>query len=553
MLLIDKVILKTKYNTNLDYYKNLGYNVEGDDFEVNINHLLKNSFTLVKVSCDYCNTKEEIPYYKWNRSMESIVKKYCCNLCKGDKIKESNLIKYGVTSVGKLETSKEKTKKTNLEKFGVEFVFQSNKIKEKTKKTNLEKFGVENPMQNKQIKQKQRETLIKNWNVDNISKLDIIKERKKETTFTNWGVHIPLLSDEIKEKVRQTNLKKCGEDYFTKSEKFRKENYKISNDPFYIKYLENGISLFKCDCNEEHNFIISKDVYCKRKLYNINLYTVCNSINDNKSIKEKNLYEFISNSYTGEVSKLYRDGKMEIDIFLPDLKIGFEFNGLYWHSDEYKSSYFHLNKTNYFKEKGIRLIHIWEDDWDFKRDIVKSQILNLLSLNQNKIFARNCEVKILTDNKLIKSFLNENHIQGYVNSVVKLGLFNNGDLVSIMTFDKFEGRKKMDSNDWNLNRFCNKLGTTVIGGASKLFKYFNKNYNPKRIISYADKDWSIGKLYYKLGFNLISETKPDYKYIIDGKRTHKSKWRKSKTGISESKLNISKIWDCGKIKFCFVI
>ena len=123
MLLIDKVILKTKYNTNLDYYKNLGYNVEGDDFEVNINHLLKNSFTLVKVSCDYCNTKEEIPYYKWNRSMESIVKKYCCNLCKGDKIKESNLIKYGVTSVGKLETSKEKTKKTNLEKFGVEYKY----------------------------------------------------------------------------------------------------------------------------------------------------------------------------------------------------------------------------------------------------------------------------------------------------------------------------------------------------------------------------------------------------------------------------------------------
>lgn len=118
-----------------------------------------------------------------------------------------------------------------------------------------------------------------------------------------------------------------------------------------------------------------------------------------------------------------------------------------------------------------------------------------------------------------------------------------------MTFDKFEGRNKMQENEWNLNRFCNKSGISVVGGAGKLLSFFVKNYDVKRIISYAERSWSEGNLYHKLGFTLISDSKPDYKYILDGKRVHKSRFRKSRTNVSESKLNLLKIWDCGKIKF----
>jgi hypothetical protein len=89
----------------------------------------------------------------------------------------------------------------------------------------------------------------------------------------------------------------------------------------------------------------------------------------------------------------------------------------------------------------------------------------------------------------------------------------------------------------------------VIGGASKLLNYFIKKYSVKRIVSYTDRDWSLGDLYYKLGFNKIYESEPDYKYFFKEKRYHKSNFRKSKTGISESNLNIPKVWDCGKIKF----
>ena len=113
----------------------------------------------------------------------------------------------------------------------------------------------------------------------------------------------------------------------------------------------------------------------------------------------------------------------------------------------------------------------------------------------------------------------------------------------------------MEEGGWNLSRFCNKLGTNVVGGASKLLNYFIKKYNPLRIISYADKDWSRGDLYFKLGFKNIKESAPDYKYIFNKKRVHKSRFRKSriKTKLTENeqmKLDgFCKIWDCGKIKF----
>ena len=548
MLLDKEVKVSIKYNYDLDYYKNLGYKLDKEYFFVKIEDLPKKSFTKVNVKCEYCYIEEFIPYYKWNRSMESPVKKYCCKNCKGEKIKESNILKYGVTSVAKLESSKRKAVETSLEKWGVRNHLMSTTIKEKIKNTNREKWGVENPMQMPEIRKKQSEKIKQKWGVCNISKLDDIKEKKCKTTFSNFGVLFPLQSEDIKEKVRSTNFKKFGNEYFTKTETWRKNNYDIARDEFYIRYIDKNISLFKCDYKLDHNFEISKDVYCKRKLYNIPLCSVCNPISDNRSIKEKELFNFILSSYSGEVINNWRDGKMEIDIYLPQVKIGFEFNGLYWHSDIYKEKNFHLKKTEFFNKKGIRIIHIWEDDWDFKKSIIKSQVSNLLKLNK-KIWARKCYVKEIKDNNIVRDFLDKNHIQGYVNSIIKLGLYLDEELVSIMTFDHLEGRKKMTDVEWNLSRFCNKLDTSVIGGASKLFKYFIENYTTNRVISYADKDWSSGNLYDKLGFNLVKCGKPDYKYLVGGKRVHKSGFRKSKTNISESNLLIPRIWDCGKIKF----
>jgi hypothetical protein len=241
------------------------------------------------------------------------------------------------------------------------------------------------------------------------------------------------------------------------------------------------------------------------------------------------------------------------------MKLGFEFNGLYWHSDKFREKNYHLNKTNFFRDRGIRIIHIWEDDWLNKNTVIKSQIRNIFKLNENKIFARNCKVEILSDNKIVTKFLNENHLQGADKSKIKIGLFYKDELTSLMTFNKLEGRKLLSDDEWNLSRFCTKMNCNVIGGASKLLSFFINQFKPKRIISYADKDWSMGELYENLGFIKISESKPDYKYVTNGVRKNKSNFKKSKlnTKLSESlemkNRNILRIWDCGKIKFEYLV
>jgi len=181
------------------------------------------------------------------------------------------------------------------------------------------------------------------------------------------------------------------------------------------------------------------------------------------------------------------------------------------------------------------LIHIYEDNWLYKRDIVKSIILNLIGKTPNKIYARKCKLRTV-DNKLVREFLEYNHIQGFLGSKVKLGLFYEDKLISLMTFGTLRKNlgQKSKEGSWELLRFCNKLNTNVIGGASKLFKHFINNYQFESIISYADRSWSKGNLYEKLGFKLSHETKPNYHYIdkINIIRINRFNFRKDKL-ISE--------------------
>jgi hypothetical protein len=256
---------------------------------------------------------------------------------------------------------------------------------------------------------------------------------------------------------------------------------------------------------------------------------------------------------------------MEIDVYIPELKLGFEFNGLYWHSEIYKEKNYHLDKTKLCNDQGISLFHIWEDDWLYKQDIVKSMILNKLGKTLNKIFARKCIIKIVDDNKLVKDFLETNHIQGFVGSKIKIGLFYNDELVSLMTFGNLRkslGQKSQEGS-YELLRFCNKLNTTVVGGASKLFKYFLNNYDVKQVTSYSDLSRSNGNMYKQLGFTLQHNSDPNYYYIIDGIRKHRFNFRKDKLvkeGADPLKTEIQimnekgfyRIFDCGMQKWNFV-
>ena len=467
-----------------------------------------------------------------------------------EKNKNTLLRKYGVDLYLKTDVFKYKNKEQNLEKYGVDHYSKTDEFKSKFKKTNLEKYGVDHYSKTDEFKIRVKETSINRYGVDNIFKLKIFRDKFKNTMLLKYGVENPMQYNKFKKIRKVTCLEKYGSSNHMQSDSVRKM-FKICNNYNYIKYIGDNISEFYCE--KGHNFEIFIVNYHARLNANIPLCTVCNPIGDSKSIKEKELLDYIKSIYIGEIISSYRDG-LEIDIYLPELKIGFEFNGLYWHSEKFKDKNYHLDKTNYFKEKEIRIIHIWEDDWTFKRDIVESQIKNLLGLNSEKIFARKCLIKLVSV-KDVKQFLDDNHIQGMVSSQIKIGLYYNDELVSLMTFNYSEGRKKMEDGGYNLNRFCNKTGINVIGSASKLLNYFIKNYKPTRIVSYADKDWSIGNLYEILGFENIGGNGPDYKYIVDNQRVHKSRYRKSKlnTTLTETKYmnenGFRKIYDCGKLKF----
>jgi hypothetical protein len=540
---IEIKITKKNLNHFISFYKDIKL---GDNIKVDPNNLQSGSNVFVDVKCDICGNKRNIKYQAYFKNINSCKEYpiYTCDKCSHIKIKEFNRKKWGVDYFSQTKEYNDKFKKTMKERWGVEYAQQSDIIREKTKETNLEKFGVENPfMDNKMIRYKFKEK----WGVDHPSKVSEIVNKIKTSTKKNWDEK----KEERIDKFKQTNLEKWGVDHPNKSNLCR--NYKITNESNYISYSD-GKSIFNCDLEKDHQFYISSMEYSNRKRSSLSLCTICYPIGDSQSIKEKEIFEFIKSNYDGELIQSYRD-VLEIDIYLPDLKIGFEFNGLYWHSEEYKDKFYHLNKTKYFSDRGIRIIHIWEDNWIHNRKVLESQIKNWLGLTTNKIFARKCHVKEIKDSKLVTKFLEENHIQGKVNSNLKLGLYHENELVSLMTLDHYEGRNKMSESEWNINRFCNKLDCNVVGGVSKLFKYFINKYKPKRIISYADRDWSEGNLYETLGFKKVNESNPDYKYIFERKRVHKSRFRKSRlnTNLTEnefmSKSQIYKIWDCGKIKF----
>jgi hypothetical protein len=318
--------------------------------------------------------------------------------------------------------------------------------------------------------------------------------------------------------------------------------------------FKRNIIIFCNKCTREFN--INREDFYLRFREKTTICTNCNPINSSKSGQQEELLRFISENYDGEI--LFNKKiifPQEIDIYLPEIKLAFEFNGLWWHSEQQKGKYYHRDKTKKCSDIGIELLHIWEDDWVYKNEIIKSIILNRLQKNSNRIFSRNCKVA-LVNKKESQDFLEENHILGNCKSNVKIGLYYKNYLVSLMCFNK-------SGESYELSRFCNKLNTSVIGSSSKLFSYFISNYDFDYTVSYSDNCMFTGNIYEKIGFKFSNETNINYKWVISKKRLHKSNFRKSRLvqsgydkNKSESDIMIEdigayKVWDCGLKKWIY--
>jgi len=317
------------------------------------------------------------------------------------------------------------------------------------------------------------------------------------------------------------------------------------------------------------------------KLSKITTNSNKNSTFKKTSKPENEIKDFLINNGI-EISQSKRkelDG-LEIDLINIENKIGIEFNGNLYHSEIYgkKTFNYHLNKTEIANENGYKLIHIFEDEWETKKDIVKNKLLHIFNKqNSEKIHARKCIIHENINSDIKSEFLEKNHIQGNDKSIIILGAYYNNELVALMTFDNKRNLNREanhNENNYELKRFCIKNNYQITGIAAKLLSHFIKAYSPERIISFADRRWTLDKndnLYTKLGFTLIEILKPDYTYYCSKvdrfKRHHKFGFGKS--SIKErfpyvynfnktewemmQELGYDRIWDCGKFKYELLI
>lgn len=539
------------HSSNYLYYRNLGYKVEiRKSFMVNPLHLMKGSVVKITCICNSCKreTKNIFKDY-WNYT-NGLIDPYYCNSCKKVKSEETSLKKYGVRNPMQSSEIKDKLKKSLLDKYGVSHYSKTKEWLEKYKKTSLSKYGVDNIFKSAELKEKSKkwmasdnfsskskETLIDKYGVSHFSKTKEYKEKVKETCIIRYGFDSYSKTEEYVNKINTTNIQKYGE-HPSKTNNFKNTVKNTKERNTYKRYLElisekyQGISyknevfeLIHKECNNKIS--VQKGLLYSRYKLNKMICTVCNPIGIHISEFENEICRLLDEFKI----KYNRNDKnilsgLELDIYIPKYKLAIEANGIYWHSELFKNSSYHINKTIKCKEVGIDLLHIWEDDWNNKKEIIKSILKNRLCLIDNKIYARKCEVRQVSV-KDYKDFLNDNHIQGYCSSSVNIGLYYIGELVSLMTFGF---RRTNNKKEYELIRFCNKLNTNVVGSASRLFNFFIKNINDSAVIvSYADISLFSGNLYRKLGFISEGLSDPNYFWVgPDNIRRHRYNFSKRK-------------------------
>jgi hypothetical protein len=467
-----------------------------------------------------------------------------------EKMKQTCLSTYGTVSSLLNEDVREKTKATNLSLYGVEFPMQSEVIKAKREETNLERFGMPHASQSEEVKNKIIESNLARYGVEYTSQVAEIKKKIQETLLKRYGVKFPLQNKKFNEKRKNTNKKKYGTEEIYQSEHFKKKSKKTCIEKYGTEYAGQ-----------------SPEVIEKMTKTNIEKYGVpaaCMLAENRIYGKTQNEIKEWLNSfgYTFETNRTILDGK-EIDLYDDSLKIGFEYCGLYWHNElsgEAKTRKYHWDKYTKCVAKEVRLITIFEDEWIKRNNQCRNFIKSILNKNSIKIFGRKCEIKPI-EKPEFQQFCDFYHIQGANKlAIICFGLFFNNELIGGISL----GKHHRGVQELILDRLCFKDDISVIGGSSKLFKaciLWAKENGFSTIGSWSDNRWSVGGVYRKLGFDLIDDGKPDYSYVDitkKCKRRSKQSQRKPKGELrTEREICLEKglvrIWDCGKKKWVFKI
>jgi hypothetical protein len=450
-------------------------------------------------------------------------------------------------------------KKTSLQNWGVDNPRKSKEIIEKARQTQLSKWGG-HPMKSEEVKQKFKSTMMSRWGVSWAQQSDAIKSKSKrswqdnpdkEKSIEKRSQKIKAKTEEEKklindkrrqtielrfgswdnfiewrlEKIRQSSFEKWNlphhfnsseisktrVDAYTKN-KIQKIKSLLPSDIEYIDTRSNVnntdsyLVLFCYKCNSE--FEITRQLFYSKTFRNETLCLKCNPSYNGTSRLEANLFEFIRENYTGQIGTRSKIGSKEVDIYLPEMQLAFEFNGLWWHSSNFKQSDFHFTKSLYFKDLGINLIHVWEDDWLFNQDIVKSVILSKLKKLPTKIPAKKCKTTILSESEAFE-FMQANHLSGFKRAESYIGLIFESEIVSLIS---------VVGN--NIVAYCCRKATIVVGGFSKMLSFACKSLNYEQIVAYHDLSYGCNTLLKGQSFVFEKYIVPNVYSIASGKRSY---------------------------------
>lgn len=513
---------------------------------------------LDKYGADHPMHSEEIKAKLDNTMMERYgVKRFTQIPGYEEQVKQTNQERYGTDWPIQNSEILQKSKDTLFSHYGVTSTMHSEEIVAKRIAEYKEKTGYENPLQNPEVREKGKDTLLDRYGVDHPSKSPDILAKTRDTMTQRFGVPYVMQSPTLRDKIANTNLIRYGYENAASSPEIQKKisdtmvskygyvrysqtddwHLSVMMDPSRIDYFNE----FKKEPREFiHKYFNDKPIL--PELFEITgvgyeaIVTVLDKFNcrDEVAFKYSTMEREVANillTLDPNIQIVYHTHKIispyEIDIYLPEYKIGIECDPTATHNssvgflddkNEPTPKNYHRMKSDLAEQQGVFLFHLFGYEWKYKRDIIVSMLRNLIGRNENKIYARNTIVREV-DSPTAVQFLNANHRQGRVFSPIRLGLYNKktNELVSLMTFGKLRktmGINKGASDDiWELTRFCNKINTSVIGGASKLFKYFVDNYQPEEIRSFSDRAHTRGNLYSTLGFTELRRSGESYVWI----------------------------------------
>lgn len=513
-------------------------------------HTLNN---LEKIHLCYCG--KEVKFFDLSKGYN----KYCSPECRHNS-----------------KEMREKIEKTNLERYGFKTPGENKDIKNKVKQTNLERYGYESHNSSEIVKEKKKQVCLEKYGVENVSQVDFVKEKRKETFLERFGVENPNQNENIKKKKKEYFLEKYGVEWFTQDKEIREQQTRTLKKGIYenlVKSIEN---------DDKVKVLFSQEEYMEKR----NLSFLCLKCNktfldqtDHKprcldcyplykgfSFMEKEIVSWLKEEF--KIINIIENSRKIIppyglDIYLPDYNLAIEFNGLFWHSElgNSKDSEYHKIKTELCSEKGIQLIHIFQDEWVGKQTILQSIIKSKLS-KCKCFFARKTMYREIS-RKEGADFFTNNHLQGNSDNIIRyFGLFYGQELTFVIGIGKSRYNKNYV---YELIRSCSLLNTVVIGGFDKLMKNIPLKGS---IISYVDRRYFKGNSY--KSWNYIEKTSPNYYYLDRKKgiiRESRLKYQKHKLpklfpdvydkDLTEWEImqlaGYDRIWDCGNLVYSRIL